>query len=298
VKTMRHADCRYVAAAASVLVFGLGVPIRAQAQPQTPAAAASPSPDILGIRIGMPLPQALDLLKAHDPGHSVALEQWTIPQISGDKPITYAMTSSTTGSAERISVDVTLPPNPQVVWRIHRTLGPFTSTKENVLNSLYQKYGMPWNPDPNALAGSVVVLDWLFDEQGRLANPGTSRDDVLAMKGCMNTVMQQWSWNGWPATQDSLPSNSLVQGGARSVVQAIPPMLDPSKNPQCNNLIHVQAGIRPGATGPTFLMNITVADFTLQHRTTMALNDAVNAIVQRGAQQQRNNASQQAVPKL
>jgi hypothetical protein len=286
---MRNVFFRYAALVAVVLA--------SPARPQAQAPAAGGPPDILGIRIGMTVQQALDLLKAHDPGHSVALEQWTIPQLYGDKPITYAMTPSTTGLADRISVDVTLPPNPQVVWRIHRLIGPFTSTRDNVLNSLYQKYGMPWNPDPNSLSGPIVVLDWFFNEQGRLANPGTSRDDVIAMKTCMNTVMQQWYWGGWPTTQDSLPSNSLVQGGPRGAVTTMPPMLDPSKNPQCN-LIHVQAGVKPGATGPTFVMNITISDFTSQHRTTMALNDALNAIVQRGAQQERRNAEQQAVPKL
>jgi hypothetical protein len=110
--------------------------------------------------------------------------------------------------------------------------------------------------------------------------------------------MQQWYWGGWPTTQDSLPSNSLVQGGLRGAIVTMPPFFDPSKNPACNNVIHVHAGFKPGANGPTFVMNITIGDYTLQHRTNMALNDALNAIVQGGAQQERNNASQQTVPKF
>ena len=41
--------------------------------------------------------QAYNLLKEHDPGHSVSLTQWTIPQIYGDKPIALGMTTATSG---------------------------------------------------------------------------------------------------------------------------------------------------------------------------------------------------------
>ena len=47
-----------------------------------------------------------------------------------------------------------------------------------------------------------------------------------------------------------------------------------------------------------FYMDVAITDFTAQHRTNMALNDKLNAIVQQGAQQERKKASQQAVPKL
>jgi hypothetical protein len=47
-----------------------------------------------------------------------------------------------------------------------------------------------------------------------------------------------------------------------------------------------------------FTLNITIDDFGAQHRAGIALNDAPNAVVTKGAQQQRDDASQQTVPKL
>jgi hypothetical protein len=297
---MLNVSSRYAVRVALVLVLGSGLVLQAtipaQAQAQSGTATSSPSADVLGIRMGMPLQQAYDLLKAHDPGHNVVLEQWTIPDLYGDKPITYGMSPSTTGNDESISVDVTLPPNPQVVWRIQRKIGPFTSTRDNVLDALYQKYGTPWVPNPNALSGPNIILDWFFDEQGRLANPGTSRDGVLATNNCQQ-VMQPWTWSGLPAAQAGAVSNFVIPHGRQSMVTTMPPFLDPSKNPRCN-VIHVQAAVRPGATGPTFVMSVSIGDYALQHRTTMALNDAVNAIVERKINQQQKNAEQQSVPKF
>jgi hypothetical protein len=79
---MRNAFLRNTALAALVLMVGLGAHLRSTIPAQAPAptaAAGGPSPDILGIRPGMPPQQALDLLRAHDPGHNVALSQFTIP---------------------------------------------------------------------------------------------------------------------------------------------------------------------------------------------------------------------------
>src|ERR1700681_1688986 len=149
---MRNAFPRYAALVALVLAVGLGAHLRgaspAQPQAQAPAAGGSALPDILGIRTGMTAQQAYDLLKGIDPGHTVVVEQWTIPQLYADKPIIFSMNPATTGADNQIMVSITLPPNPQVVWRVHRSIGRFTSTKPNVLKTLFDKYGTPWNPNP------------------------------------------------------------------------------------------------------------------------------------------------------
>jgi hypothetical protein len=273
----------------------------AAAPPQAPAAGSSPLPDILGLRTGITAKEAYDLLKAYDPGHTVTLEQWTIPQLYGDKPVIFSMNPATTGPDNQIVVSITLPPNPQVVWHVHRAIGRFTSTKPNVLNTLFQKYGTPWNPDPGQPVNSNVgILNWFFDEQGKPVNR-TSPADVLALKNCMNSVMSPWNMPGLPTAQGGLTNNTVTQGYPRTTVEPMSPIYDPSANPQCNNLIFVRAQVNGGIVRDddlTFYMDLTISDYTLQHRTNMALNDKLNAIVQGGAQRERENASKQSVPKL
>jgi hypothetical protein len=103
-----------------------------------------------------------------------------------------------------------------------------------------------------------------------------------------------------PTAQGDL-TNTVTPGYPRTTVEPMPPLHDPSKHPQCNNLIRVHAEVNGGIVRDNdlvFYMEIDIVDFTAQHRTNMALNDKLNAIVAKGAQQERNNASQQAVPKL
>jgi len=306
---MRNVFPRYAALVALVLAVGFGAHLRgatpAPPQAQTPAAGGSALPDILGLHTGMTAQQAYDLLKAYDPGHTVTLSQWTIPQLYADKPIILDMTPANTGPDNMIDVTITQPPNPQVVWQIRRSIGRFTSTKPNVLKTLFDKYGTPWNPNPGQPVNSDLgELYWFFNEQGKPVNPPTAPADVLAFKNCLNSVMGPWysSWVGWPSSNPAgQTSNSVAQGTPRTTVEPMPPAFDPSKNLQCNNLIRVHAEVNGGVVRDndlTFFMELDIADFTAQHRTNMALNDKLNAIVQQGAQQQRNNASQQSVPKL
>jgi hypothetical protein len=274
----------------------------ASALPQAPAAGGSKLPDILGITTGMAPQQAYELLKTHDPGHTVALTQWTVPQIYGDKPITLGMNTANTGM-ETVYVALTMPPNAQAVWHIHRSIPQFTSTKTNVLNSLYQKYGMPWNPYPGTPRNTDIgSLQWFFDEQGRPVNP-TAPADVLALKNCVNSTLQIWymAFPAMPAGNNGVATNSVTPGGPRTTVETVPPVLDPSKSPQCNNLIYVTVSVNGGVVRDTdlnFYLDFQISDYTMQHRAGVALNDALNAVVTKGAQQQRNDAQQQSVPKF
>ena len=304
---MRNAFIRYTALIAFALALGVGAHLLgsspARAQAQAPAPGGGALPDILGLHTSMTAQQAYDLLKGIDPGHTVVLQQWTIPQLYADKPIIIDMTPANTGPDNQIDVTITLPPNPQVVWQIRRSIGRFTSTKPNVLNSLFQKYGTPWNPNPGQPVNSNLgELYWFFDEQGKPANPPTAPAELLAFKNCLGSVMAPWYWGGWPSSNPAGQTNNTVaQGGPRTSVEPMPPVFDASKNPQCNNLIRVHAELNGGIVRDNdlaFFMEVDIVDYTAQHRTNMALNDRLNAIVEQGAQQQRNNASQQAVPKL
>ena len=261
-------------------------------------------PDILGITTGMAPQEAYKLLKEHDPGHTVALQQWTIPQLYGDKPITLIMNAANTGR-EVMFLQLTLPPMPQAVWEIHRDIPQFTSTTQNVINSLVQKYGNPWTPYsvPGSPPSNPGAMQWLFDQQGNPVPSPTTQADSLAMTTCIGQTMQIWymAFGNLPTPAGSATSNSLVPGNPRTSTQTLPPPFDPGKNMLCNNLILVKALINGGVVQPgdlRFTLSIQIDDFGLQHRTGIALNDQLNAIVSKGAQQERNNAQQQAVPKL
>lgn len=301
---MRNICLRYAALAALVAALGLGAHRGAGRQPQTPGGPAPGKlPDVLGITTGMPLQQAIDLMKAHDPSQTVIVQQWIVPQAFGEKPFTHHLSTATTGADDILDVDVTFPPQPQVVWKIHRSIGnenKFTSTLTNVLNGLYQKYGMPWNPNPGLPLGKGD-LQWFFNEQGQPVNP-TTQADIFTRNACQNTMMQEWAILGTsqPLNPGESP-NAPVQIGRlppRGGIVNLPASLDPAKNPQCDNVVYVHTEINGGADDLKFAVQFWIYDYPLQHRTSIPVNDMLNAAVQRGAQQQQDDLSKAPLPQL
>jgi hypothetical protein len=277
------------------LAFGVGAK-RMQAQTGAPANSL---PDILGARTGMAPGDAYNLLKEHDPAHSVALEQLTYPQLYGDKPITTGMNTTTGGNDDQFSVEITLPPNAQFVWRVHRVLGRFSSTTPNVINSLLQKYGTPWNPNaPAPPDPHEGILRWFYDEQGHRMDQAVA---PLVLKNCMNSTLNSWFGDDAPRI-NGRTSTTMERSITRTATVTMPPLMDPSKNPQCTNLVVLEVRVNGGGivnTGDlSFTLEFTMTDYTAQHRAEVALDNALNAIILHGAQQQRNAAGQQAVPKF
>ncbi len=302
---MRNVYLRYALLVALILALGFGAHSGAARQPQTAGGPAPGKlPDILGLTTGMPLQQAIDLMKAHDPAHMVKISQWIIPQAFGEKPVTHHLSTATTGEDDTLDVDITLPPQPQVVWKIHRAIGnvnQFTSTLTNVLNGLYQKYGMPWNPNPGLPLGTGD-LQWWFNEQGQPANP-TAPADIFTRKGCQNTMMQEWtiiSGSGQDLNPGQSPNAPLEvhRFDPRGGIVNLPASYDPAKNPQCDHLVFVETAINGGANDLKFSMQFWIYDYPLQHRSSIPLNDMLNAAVQRGIQQQQNDLSKAPLPKL
>jgi hypothetical protein len=78
----------------------------------------------------------------------------------------------------------------------------------------------------------------------------------------------------------------------------VPASYDPAKNPQCDNLVSVQTEINGGANDLKFSIQFWIYDYPLQHRTSIPVNDMLNAAVQRGIQQQQNDLSKAPLPKL
>jgi hypothetical protein len=147
-------------------------------------AAAEGLPDILGIQLGMPAREAHAKLQAKIPKNQIQVTSTNLPSI--EKPVISSFQSLPKQTimmgdeADTVTVDVTLPPNKQAVWRINR-LHYFPGKgipKTTLLASLREKYGK----ETRAMIGSKPTTDeshitnllWLMDEQGRQATPSPS----------------------------------------------------------------------------------------------------------------------------
>lgn len=104
--------------------------------------AADVTPDIIGIRPGMPVQEALKMLRAHDPNAYLTIGQATIPEL-GPKPAP-SLLHLAIEDYDIIAVHIALPPNEQVVWGVARRLR-FPRGKgllrDAVIATLRQKYG-------------------------------------------------------------------------------------------------------------------------------------------------------------
>jgi hypothetical protein len=81
-------------------------------------------PDVLGIQLGMPALDAHAKLQAQLPKSKIQVMSDTLPTI--DKPVIKSFSSASAEQimmgmeGDQVTVDVTLPPNKQAVWRVIR----------------------------------------------------------------------------------------------------------------------------------------------------------------------------------
>lgn len=146
----------------------------------TSPAWADGLPDILGIQLGMPAREAHAKLQAQIPKNQIQVMSTNLPTI--EKPVISSFQSLPKQTimmgdeADTVTVDVTLPPNKQAVWRVYREhfFPDKGIPKKTLLASLREKYGK----ESRATASSgkattdeskITNLLWLMDEQGRPA---------------------------------------------------------------------------------------------------------------------------------
>ena len=145
------------------------------------SAGAEALPDILGIQLGMPAREAHAKLQAQIPKNQINITTTNLPTI--EKPVIASFQSLPKQSlamgdeGDHGTVDVTLPPNKQTVWRVFREhfFPDKGIPKKTLLASLREKYGK----ESRAIASNgkeattdesqIVGLLWLMDEQGRPA---------------------------------------------------------------------------------------------------------------------------------
>src|SRR5437588_9227657 len=154
---------------------------------------AAEMPDILGVQLGMPAREAHARLQAQIPKNKIQVMSDTLPTI--DKPVIKSFSSAPAGAimmgqeGDQVSVDVTLPPNKQAVWRVVRQhyFANKGIPKTTLLASLREKYGKEtltnYNQNKPATNDSQIQnLLWLFDEQGRPA-PLPSKAQLITCMG-------------------------------------------------------------------------------------------------------------------
>jgi hypothetical protein len=137
-------------------------------------------PDILGIQLGMPARDAHAKLQAALPKNKIQVMSDTLPTI--DKPVINSFSSAPPEQimmgmeADQVTVDVTLPPNKQAVWKVIRQhyFANKGIPKTTLLASLREKYGKESLTNvsqgkPATDDSQIQTILWLFDEQGRPA---------------------------------------------------------------------------------------------------------------------------------
>jgi hypothetical protein len=158
------------------------------------ALAASPGsgPDVLGIRLGMPLREAYAVLQAANPNKKLETAASNYPSI--DKPVLsmFALGFAPANSVENIQVNLTPPPDHQVVYRVRHHLGMQKMFRGNVLSSLREKYGQ------EALQTNAGhQMWWVYDEQGKPASlPSSANPPEVMLEDCV-TRAPGYGNSGW-----------------------------------------------------------------------------------------------------
>lgn len=247
------------------------------------------SPDVLGVTMGMSAGDAYNAVKTVDATHRVALEQMAIPVLLGDKPAVYKMGPDTADPLNVFYVNLTLPPNPQVVWQVYHQLGQLHVTQEQALASLTNKYGAKYRSRvPVSPTGGT--LHWIYDEQGNLSDmPFSQEAKCLQTNGVMNPFGAQTAGAVAPGTRVRFtqPNGQLRQ---------IPPVFNPATLPECQHLVWVEATVQ--GMGLLWTITVTITDWDLEHRSSIASINFLNGVATGQQNKELNQAEHTAVPKL
>ncbi len=193
------------------------------------SAQQTPSLDIVGIKPGMSMNDAMQALKADDPrlkmtNTSIQAEGFAnplIPLVQGDDiaPNNVAQVNQPT---ETIQVLLTTPPGQAVVWSVWRNYIFPTSQRPSMqatIDALVAKYGPPSTPvDP---AATVQSIAWVYDAQGKPIGPSGKQLDTI----CESTLL---IYNGGNA-------NQALHSAFASAANNWPP--------QCMSIIIVSASV-------------------------------------------------------
>jgi hypothetical protein len=149
---------------------------------QAPTAAV----DVVGIKLGMPMAEAMAAIKADNPKLSVQTQTMVLEGF--EQPFATAIVASQPTESgkdgEEITLLLTTPPSHQVVWGIQRTYhyGPQSMPSlDNTLAGLRRKYGAEnaflLDTDPRNLTKTIA---WAYDTSGKPAGAAQGKPLYLA----------------------------------------------------------------------------------------------------------------------
>jgi len=180
----------------------------------TSHAAAAGLPDVLGISLGMPVREAHAKLQGQFPKNNLQVMSTNLPTI--EKPVIASFQSlpkqalAMGDEGDHVTVDVTLPPNKQAVWRVSRqhSFPDKGIPKKTLLASLREKYGK----ESRAIASNgkeattdesqIVGLLWLMDEQGR----PVTRPPLVGMTDPLSSCQASAEGNGAMLVESPTPT--------------------------------------------------------------------------------------------
>jgi hypothetical protein len=292
---MRPSSIGKIAAGLFAVVL-FGAALAATGQAPAPATGGK-GPDILGLRVGMTPQEVYTLLQSIDPTHRVTVGQVLIPPVLGNQPAVYGMAPENLSQGpEMIAVAITLPPNPQQVFLVHRQLNQtIHTTVDQIVASLRQKYGQESIPPVGGPNNPSFM--WVYNEQGQLASPSVA---ATTMHDCGNTGLTFVSTGNMPPTGMPPPAGVLPQANAIVSPFPLPTIPDPSKNPQCQGWVLVRADVVGKVQNGSYddSLDVTISAYGIQKRAAYALGNALNAVAKGQQQQDLDKAKQQSVPKL
>src|SRR6476660_2197623 len=139
--------------------------------------------DLVGIKLGMPVKEAVDALKAHNagfkPAPNILYEYEALPGVVMTPELVAPNPAGPTASAgDYFNLFVTYAPNEAFLWGIVRNLGfgrqDNRPTVENTLAGLRKKYG----PESTRQPGGERLI-WIYDAQGQQVM-GAKADDIYS----------------------------------------------------------------------------------------------------------------------
>jgi hypothetical protein len=165
------------------------------------SAAAQVLPDagkfeLVGVRLGMPLKEAMAALRDHNANLRLAPESTSYAGLPS--ALTYAINA--VGQGEGFYFLVTMPPNEaaiaKVTWVTH-FMGETIPKQDVIVANLARQYGpISWDTGPAALAIGTRDVFWIDDEQGNRIKmqpqPRCLGQSTFYMNGLKAGTRNQW----------------------------------------------------------------------------------------------------------
>lgn len=269
---------------------GTGAAHQAVQVPAAPAGGLDPSklPDVVGIHLGMTVPQALAVVKAKYPANSIVLKYakfqyaTAAPWISRVDAKIAAQGANATSGADEITVYFSAPPNAQVVVRVDRSVQMIPPTTiGNLEASLFQKYG------PSMVQKTIHThLSWEFDEQGKgIPVPGSYM--------CSSFSQPVPAGAGGPAQAAEI---MLGPPWTQPIQAQIPGLLR-----GCPDLVTVTTLLDPAPANPNVLisnLNVSMIDHAEDLRDYIATAKYAEAATAAAADAAKQKLQKNAAPKL